>query len=103
MGQPKTADLTFSGEEFRDWIGLLTTIEEAGTQLPCESFPEAYFPDRDGVDGNTFEVTLAKRMCKQCPVMNDCLAFAMKHRQTGIWGGMAERERDRFRLRISGR
>jgi len=94
------ADFDFSSEEFKDWVELLTMIEETGGQVPCTNYPDAYFPDKDGMDGNAYEVALAKQMCQECPVVRDCLLFAMKHRQAGIWGGMAERERDRFRMRM---
>lgn len=42
----------------------------------------------------------AKRICRDCPVRRDCLAYAMETPvDHGIWGGMTERERRRQRRR----
>ncbi len=35
----------------------------------------------------------AKRICARCPVLTDCLEFALTTRATGIWGGMTDNER----------
>lgn len=36
----------------------------------------------------------AKSVCKDCPVMAECLADALDNRtEFGVWGGMTERER----------
>ena len=40
----------------------------------------------------------AKRICRECPVQGQCLAYAMDAPvDHGIWGGLTERERRRFR------
>ncbi|MFE5037127.1 WhiB family transcriptional regulator [Streptomyces sp. NPDC056683] len=39
----------------------------------------------------------AKRVCHTCPVMAECLEFAMDTGQQGIWGGLNEDERRRLR------
>jgi WhiB family redox-sensing transcriptional regulator len=42
----------------------------------------------------------AKRICRDCPVRKECLAYAMDAPvDHGIWGGMTERERRRHRRR----
>ncbi|WP_225640957.1 WhiB family transcriptional regulator [Streptomyces werraensis] len=36
----------------------------------------------------------AKAICAGCPVITECLAYALDHRIAhGVWGGMTERER----------
>ena len=36
----------------------------------------------------------AKILCSGCPVLTECLAYALDHRiEHGVWGGMTERER----------
>ena len=40
----------------------------------------------------------AKTICRSCPVRSDCLSFAMDSPiDHGIWGGLTERERRRWR------
>jgi len=46
------------------------------------------------------EHKVAKRICRSCPVRRECLAYAMEAPvDHGIWGGLTERERRRFRRR----
>jgi WhiB family redox-sensing transcriptional regulator len=40
----------------------------------------------------------AKRICRSCPVREQCLTYAMDSPvDHGIWGGLTERERRRWR------
>jgi len=42
----------------------------------------------------------AKAICRDCPVQRACLAYAMEEPvDHGIWGGLTERERRRYRRR----
>jgi len=38
-------------------------------------------------------------ICRQCPVVNQCLNYALRNEGFGIWGGMTEREREVERRR----
>ena len=38
----------------------------------------------------------AKEICRECPVINECLLYAIRHKENGIWGGMTERERKKL-------
>jgi hypothetical protein len=39
----------------------------------------------------------AKQICGQCPVVTDCLSWALAAREPfGVWGGMSEKERARL-------
>ncbi|GAA4626779.1 hypothetical protein GCM10023196_036410 [Actinoallomurus vinaceus] len=50
--------------------------------------PELWFPER-GQPGNQ-----AKRICRDCPVRDECLTHALDEREPyGIWGGLSTRER----------
>lgn len=43
----------------------------------------------------------AKEICSRCPVQSECLIFAITHyEQEGIWGGLRQPERRRFRRLI---
>jgi WhiB family transcriptional regulator, redox-sensing transcriptional regulator len=53
--------------------------------------PGEFFPS-DGVG-----VDVARRICADCPVQEECLAYALDYRiDHGVWGGTSERERRRI-------
>lgn len=65
------------------------------TRGACRAYndPEAWFPV-----GNTgtalLEIEEAKRVCRTCPVMEQCGDYALDQRiADGVWGGMSEAER----------
>jgi WhiB family redox-sensing transcriptional regulator len=41
----------------------------------------------------------AIQICKQCPIIKQCLNYALRNEGFGIWGGMTEREREVERRR----
>ena len=56
--------------------------------------PEAFFPS-DGVG-----VDAARKICADCPVVDECLEYALAERiDHGVWGGCSERERRRISKR----
>jgi WhiB family transcriptional regulator, redox-sensing transcriptional regulator len=58
----------------------------------CRLHPPATFFPSDGVG-----VDRARKICKDCPVVNTCLEFALDERiDHGVWGGCSERERRRI-------
>jgi len=59
--------------------------------------PELWFPARGDDTG------LAKQICARCPVIDDCLAYALAAGQQlqGIWGGTSARERRTLRSSAS--
>ncbi|MCZ7430127.1 WhiB family transcriptional regulator [Streptomyces sp. WMMC1477] len=66
--------------------------------------PELFFPI-----GNTgpalLQIEEAKAVCRnRCPVMEQCLAWALETNQEhGVWGGMSEDERRREKRRVARR
>lgn len=38
----------------------------------------------------------ARRVCRKCPVMTECLTYALKNRPEGVWGATTTTERDRI-------
>lgn len=60
--------------------------------LCAQTDPELFFPEKGG---STRE---AKRVCTNCDVRVECLAYALdKDERFGIWGGLSERERRRLK------
>ncbi|MBC7271164.1 MAG: WhiB family transcriptional regulator [Streptomyces sp.] len=55
--------------------------------------PELFFPV--GTSGPALrDIAAAKRVCARCPVITDCLVYALDSGQTsGVWGGTCEEER----------
>lgn len=59
-------------------------------QAACKGMdPELFLPQRG--DNNT--ANTAKAVCKTCPIINDCLDYAVFHNAIGIWGGTSGRDR----------
>ncbi|HPB45000.1 MAG: WhiB family transcriptional regulator [Microthrixaceae bacterium] len=53
--------------------------------------PAMFFPS-DGVG-----VEIARKACQGCPVIAECLEYAISERiDHGVWGGCSERERRRI-------
>ncbi|MDA3038039.1 MAG: WhiB family transcriptional regulator [Actinomycetota bacterium] len=58
----------------------------------CNNHAPAVFFPSDGVG-----VEIAKKICAQCPVRNECLEYALELRvDHGVWGGESERQRRRM-------
>lgn len=56
--------------------------------------PDVFFPS-DGVG-----VLLAQKICADCPVIDECLEYALaNHISHGVWGGASERQRRRLQRR----
>jgi WhiB family redox-sensing transcriptional regulator len=66
-----------------------------------EEDPELFFPI-----GNTgsalLQIEEAKAVCRRCPVMDQCLQWALESgEETGVWGGLSEDERRAMRRRAA--
>jgi WhiB family transcriptional regulator, redox-sensing transcriptional regulator len=60
--------------------------------LCAQTDPEAFFPEKGG------SPAAAKRVCRSCEVRAECLEYALANDERfGIWGGLSERERRRFK------
>jgi WhiB family redox-sensing transcriptional regulator len=67
----------------------LNVVDEAGN---CRNYPPAVFFPSDGVG-----VDRARKICVDCPVIEQCLEYALDERiEHGVWGGCSERERRRI-------
>ncbi|WP_435110121.1 WhiB family transcriptional regulator [Nocardiopsis synnemataformans] len=63
----------------------------------CKGDEDLFFaPDRERLDDQMNRIRDAKQICAACPVLSDCLDYALSLppiAQNGIWGGMTEDER----------
>lgn len=65
----------------------MDTLKWQDDGLCREVDPELFFPD-------TYPTTEAKKVCALCPVIDDCLAFALETDEPyGVWGGRSPRQR----------
>ena len=59
--------------------------------------PGLFYPEQGG------DYRSAKAVCRLCPVTQECLDFAIgNHEKYGVWGGMSERQRKRYRAQLGG-
>lgn len=42
----------------------------------------------------------AKNICSTCPVLEQCIGYALHYESHGIWGGTTEAERDKLRREL---
>lgn len=61
----------------------------------CRDLPPSLFFPSDGVG-----VEVARKICAECCVREECLEYAVSQRiDHGVWGGASERERRRIARR----
>lgn len=77
-------------------INLLADLQDMAAEtewmswaLCSEIDPELFFPEKGGSPRR------AKQICANCPVRQECLEYALKHGDTGVWGGTTESQRER--------
>ena len=77
---------------------LLQPVEWQRDAACAELDPDIFFPERGGSS------KAARAVCARCPVVEDCLTYALENREEyGIWGGTSERERRGLRRHRRGR
>lgn len=59
---------------------------------------DLFFLDQFGQAANTERLKIVRPLCKECPVRQQCLDYAVDNAiDIGIWGGLTGRERRRYR------
>lgn len=65
---------------------------------PDAFFPKDYYDDPGKTPSNSYEnERFVKSICAECPLKIECLQFAIKTGQHGIWGGTTEADRRAIR------
>lgn len=63
--------------------------------------PELFFPIGD-TGPSALQIEEAKAVCRRCPVMDQCLQWALESGQeSGVWGGLSEAERRSMKRRAA--
>jgi WhiB family redox-sensing transcriptional regulator len=80
------------------YFGTSPNVEESivdgrHTAICKDEDPELFFPV--GNSGPALlQIAEAKTVCRRCPIVSDCLAWALESGQdAGVWGGMSDDER----------
>ena len=76
-----------------DQIQLLETLEsmrlpEIFDQATCKSSKPNLFGSE-----HPARVAAAKRICSTCPIVSECLTWAINNLEDGVWGGTTKHER----------
>ena len=73
-----------------DRAGPLTWMSYSACQ---DTDPDLFFPIA-AAGPALRQIAEAKAICARCPVLTDCLNYALETSQdTGVWGGTSEEER----------
>lgn len=82
---------------------MTTVAQRLGLALPpaivtergscSRTDPEAFYPEGKGAS-----TADAKRVCNRCPVIAECLQWALDTDEVhGVWGGLSQRQRTKLR------
>lgn len=73
----------------RDWVA----------EAACKGMDtDLFFLDQFGQAANTERLKIVRPLCKECPVRQQCLEYAVDNSiDIGIWGGLTGRERRKYR------
>lgn len=65
---------------------------------PCSQVedPDTFFPDPE-VPGSITMTNEAKKICADCPYIQECLAWAVDNDEIGIWGGTTKNQRRKIK------
>lgn len=77
-------------QDIRSWT------EDAACHPRHGHNPSMWFPEVGWSHLHPY-VRLAKKVCAGCDVRQRCLDYSLTDEPYGIWGGMTEQERERYR------
>lgn len=77
-----------------EYVQLLGAIHKVGG-VACERMPDLFFPeDIPDPEMKATATKAAKKLCRACPVQEQCMTYALKTNQRyGIWGATEASER----------
>jgi WhiB family transcriptional regulator, redox-sensing transcriptional regulator len=70
-----------------DFLPVAETVDWRRSALCAQTDPELFFPEKGGTCDD------AKRVCRRCPVREECLDYALSAGENfGVWGGLSARQ-----------
>jgi WhiB family redox-sensing transcriptional regulator len=77
---------------WQDDAACLGMFQETGEDLFFPPFTVGRIPA-----GQAVRIKKAKKVCGSCPVIRQCLRYAVLNECTGVWGGTTDSERKHIR------
>ena len=78
----------FASKNSLDVLTDFVDLPQVTGQEAClETEPDLFFSDF------ALDIALAKDICAECPLIEACRAYAVKHENAGVWGGLSASER----------
>jgi WhiB family redox-sensing transcriptional regulator len=73
-------------------------VEWDGSEVCAQVSPEMFYDiELTRSASNRLDREYLRSICKECPRLNECRTYAIKHEAYGFWGGMTEQERTEYR------
>lgn len=63
---------------------------------PCTQIDPEMFYEESGPQA-LLNLPILRRVCSDCPIINECAEHAIAHEEYGFWGGLTARERKMLR------
>lgn len=87
----------FTSRQLEELLELHRSMDAAEERPGClDTDPEVFYSDKQGESYHQ-----ARIICRACPVITECAAYAVKWEDDGYWGGIAPRDRARIRWAIN--
>ena len=71
-----------------------------GTE-PCTTIPPEYFYQEDMPDDQRVGYAVMREMCRTCPIVNECLTWALHREKYGFWAGTTQAMRTQLRKELN--
>lgn len=62
--------------------------------------PDLFYADHHTMEGRIMQST-ALNICRKCSAREACMEYGLMYERYGVWGGMTEIERHRYRQRVN--
>ena len=78
----------FASKNSLDVLTDFVDLPQVTGQEAClDTEPDLFFSDF------ALDIALAKDICAECPLIEACRAYTVKHENAGVWGGLSASER----------
>ena len=77
---------------WQEQAACLGLFQETGEDLFFPPYTEGRIPA-----GQAARIKKAKKVCEHCPVIKQCLRYAIRNECTGVWAGTTDSERNHMR------